>query len=74
MVPEEHPFLIALEAERWIFMSITAPAEPGIESSLTQMHSSRIAALTNDDRLMNLRLRNPKSSKHMVALPWEDAE
>jgi hypothetical protein len=35
---------------------------------------TRLAALTNDDRLMDLRLRDPNSSKNMVALPWEDAE
>jgi len=32
------------------------------------------AALANDDRLMDLRLSNLNSLKHMVALPWEDAE
>lgn len=53
-------------------MSITTPAVPGSESSLTQTHSSR--ALINDDRLMDLRFRNPNSSQHLVALPWEDAE
>ncbi len=74
MVPEEHHFLIALEADRWTFMSRTAPAEPRIESSLMQTPSSRIAALTIDERLTNLRLHDPNSSKHMVSLPWEDAE
>jgi hypothetical protein len=71
---DEHPLLIALEADRWIFMPRTAPVEPGIESSLTQTPSSRIAALTIGDRLTNLRLRAKNSSKNMVALPWEDAE
>jgi hypothetical protein len=38
---QEHPLLIALEADRRTFMSRTAPAQPGVESSRTQMHSSR---------------------------------
>jgi hypothetical protein len=49
-------------------MPITATAEPGVESSLAQTRSSRFTALTNDDRLMDLRLRDPHSSKNMVAL------
>jgi len=73
-VPEEYPLLIALEAETWTFMPITAPAEPGIESSLTQTPSSRIASLTIDDRLTDIRFRDPNSWKNMASLPWEDAE
>jgi hypothetical protein len=70
----EHPLLIALEAERWTFMPISATAKPGIVSSLTQNHSSQIAALPIDERLTNLRLRGPNSSKNIVSLLWEDAE
>ena len=50
-------------------MPITATAKPGIESSLMQIRSPRIAALTIDDRLTNLRLRDPNSSKNIVSLP-----
>ena len=71
---EEYPLLIALEADRWTLMSIHHTSEPGIESSLTPTHSSQIARLTIDERLTNLRLRDPNLSKHMVSLPWEDAE
>ena len=72
---EEHPLLIALEADRWTLMSINHTSQPGIESSRTQTPSSRIAALTNHrERLTNRRWRDPNSSTHMVALPWEDAE
>lgn len=42
--------------------------------SYTDVIVSRIAALTLDERLTNLRLRDPNSSKNMVSLPWEDAE
>ena len=33
-----------------------------------------VLTATNDDRLMDRRLRNSNSSTHVVALPWEDAE
>jgi hypothetical protein len=55
-------------------MPISATAKPGIVSSLTQNHSSQIAALPIDERLTNLRLRGPNSSKNIVSLLWEDAE
>ncbi|OQW30796.1 MAG: hypothetical protein A4E19_08570 [Nitrospira sp. SG-bin1] len=57
---QEHPLLIALEAERWMFMSRTTPAEPGIKSSLTQTSSSRIASLTIDNRLTDLQIARPQ--------------
>ena len=71
---EEHPLLIALEADRRILMSINHTSRTGDRAEFYQTPSSRIAALTIDDRLMSRRLRNPNSSTHMVALPWEDAE
>ena len=36
---QEHPLRIALEAERWAFMSRTAPAEPGVESHVDALGS-----------------------------------
>ena len=71
---EEYPLLIALEVDRWTLMPRTAPAEPGVDSSLTKTHSSRLAALTIDGRQTASRLRDPNSSKNMVSLPWEDDE
>jgi len=73
-VQEEYPLLIALEAERWTLMPITATAEPEGDSSRTQMHASHLASLTIDERLTDLRLRDPNSSKNMVSVPWEDDE
>src|SRR6185437_11226638 len=73
-VREEHPLLIALEADWWTLMPRTAIVEPGVDSSLTRTHSSRLAALTIDERLTDSRFRDPNSSKNMVSLPWEDAE
>src|SRR5574337_1051436 len=73
-VEEEHPLLIALEAERWTLMPRTAPAEPGVDSSSTKTQSSRLASLIIGDRLTDIRFRDPNSSKNMVSLPWEDAE
>ena len=66
---EEYPLLIALEAERWTLMPITATAEPEGDSSRTQMHASHLASLTIDERLTDL-----NSSKNMVSVPWEDDE
>jgi hypothetical protein len=66
---EEHPLLVALEEDRRTLMPRTATAESGVESNRTQVRSSRIAALTIDEGLTDLRLRNPHSSQHMVALP-----
>ena len=66
--------MIALEADRWTFMPITATAEPGVDSSITKTQSSRIAALTIDDSLTDIRFRDPNSSKRMFSLPWEGIE
>ena len=71
---EAHPLLSALEADRWILMSRNQTRRAGVELSLIQTGSSRVASLTIDDRLTNLRVRDPNSSQNMVALPWEDAE
>ncbi|MDI3464686.1 MAG: hypothetical protein OJF50_003507 [Nitrospira sp.] len=70
MMREEYPLLIALEADRWTLMPRTATAEPGGDSSRTMTHSSRLAALTIDDRLTDIRFRDSNSSKNMVSLPW----
>jgi hypothetical protein len=55
-------------------MPIAATAEPGVDSSITKRHSSRLTSLTFDDRLTDIRFRDPNSSKNMVPLPWEDDE
>ena len=71
---EEHPLLIALEAERRTRMSRNYTSRTGdrVESYADAIVSDRRADF--DDRLTNRRWRDPNSSTHMVALPWEDAE
>ena len=72
---EEHHLMIALEADIWILMSITATGEPGVDSSAMQTQASRITPLTIDDTLTHIRgYRDPNSSKRMFSLPWEGDE
>ncbi|MDI3464692.1 MAG: hypothetical protein OJF50_003513 [Nitrospira sp.] len=71
---EEYPLLIALEADGWTLMPRTATAGPRVDSSSMKAQSSRIASLTIDDLLTDIRFRDSNSSKNMVALPWEDDE
>ncbi len=66
--------MIALEADRWALMPIAATAESGADVSIAKTQSSRIASLTIDDRLTDLRFRDHKSSNRMVSLPWEGDE
>ncbi|MDK2742573.1 MAG: hypothetical protein H8K03_07785 [Nitrospira sp.] len=68
---EEYPLLIALGGGS---MEVHAKHRNRRSGSRVVRRRTRLAALTNDDRLMDLRLRDPNSSKNMVALPWEDAE
>ncbi len=71
---EEHPLMIALEADSWTLMPITATAEPGVDSSITKTQSSRIASLTIDDLPTDIKFRDPNSSKNMFSLPLEGNE
>ncbi|MGZ8382333.1 MAG: hypothetical protein ACXWWH_12180 [Nitrospira sp.] len=71
---EEHPLMIALEADSWTLMPITATAEPGIDSGITKTQSSRIATLTIDDIPTDIKFRDPHSSKNMFSLPLEGNE
>ena len=57
---EEHPLLIALEADRRIFMPRIATAKPRDVSSLRQIPSFWIATLTVDDRLTDLQIARSK--------------
>jgi hypothetical protein len=66
--------VIALEVDVWILMPIAATGEPGIDSGTTKTQSSRIAPLTIDDILTDIRYREPNSSKSMFSLPWEGIE
>lgn len=66
--------MIALEADSWTLMPITATAESGADLSITKTQSSRIASLTIDERLTDIRFRDHKSSNRMVSLPWEGDE
>ena len=72
---EEHHLMIALEADIWILMSITATGESGVDSSAMKTKTSRIAPLTIDDTLTHIRgYHDPNSSKRMFSLPWENDE
>lgn len=66
--------MVALEADMWTLMSITATAESGVDSSITKMLSSRVASLSIDDILMDIKFRDSNSSKNMFSLPWEGDE
>lgn len=66
--------MIALEADNWILMPITATAETGVDSSITKTQSSRIALLTIDEIPTDITFRDPNSSKRMFSLPWEGDE
>jgi hypothetical protein len=66
--------MIALGADMWTLMPIAATGEPGLDSGVTKAQSSRIASLTIDDILTDIRFRDPNSSKRMFSLPWEGDE
>jgi hypothetical protein len=69
----EHPLLIALEAERWTLMSMYHTSRTGdrVESHADALVSDRLADRRETDESQ---IARPHSSKHMVSLPWEDAE
>lgn len=71
---EEHPRMIALEAEIWTFMRLTAAAEPGIGFGGTPTKAPCIGPLTIDEIPADLTSRDPHSSKTMFSLPWEGDE
>ncbi len=58
--------MIALEAERWTLMPITATAEPGVGSGVTKTEASRIAPLTIDEILTDIKFRDPNSLKKNI--------
>jgi hypothetical protein len=66
--------MIALEADNWTLMPITATAEPGINSGVTKTRSSRIASLAITGRLTDLRFCDQNSSKNMFSLLLEGNE
>jgi hypothetical protein len=66
--------MIALEADIWNLMPITATAETGVDSGITKTLSSRIATLTIDEIPTDSKFRDPHSSKRMFSLPWEGDE
>ncbi|TKB59758.1 MAG: hypothetical protein E8D48_14465 [Nitrospira sp.] len=71
---EEHPLLIALEADRWTLMSRNYTSRTGdrVESYADAIVSDR---LTDHRREIDKSpIAHSNSSTHMVALPWEDAE
>jgi hypothetical protein len=61
--------MIALEADSWILVPITATAEPRVDSTITKTQSSGTASLIIDDLLTDIRFRDPISSKNMLSLP-----
>ncbi len=66
--------MIALEADMWTLMSITAATEPGVDSSITKTQSSRIVPPAIGEIPTDIRFRGPNSSKNMFSLPWEGDE
>ena len=61
--------MIALEADIWTLMPITATGEPGIDSGVMKTQASRIAPLTVDEILTDIKFRDTNSSKKMFSLP-----
>ncbi|MGC4096062.1 MAG: hypothetical protein QM706_03010 [Nitrospira sp.] len=68
---EEYPLLIALRGG-WV--DAHAKNHNRRTGGRVIRRGSRLAALTIDDRLMDFKLRDPNSSKNMVALSLEDDE
>ncbi|NGZ97822.1 MAG: hypothetical protein CV089_17160 [Nitrospira sp. WS110] len=66
---QEHPLVIALEADTWTLMPITATGEPGFDSGVTKTKLSRIAPLTIDEISTDMKFYDPHSSKSMFSLP-----
>ncbi len=66
--------MIALEADIWTLMPITATGEPGTDSGITKRLSSRITPLTIDEIPTDIKFCDPHSSKRMFSLPWEGDE
>jgi hypothetical protein len=66
--------MIALEADMWTLMPITATGEPGVDSRVMKAQPSRIAPLSIDEIPTDIKFRDPDSSKRMFSLPWEGIE
>jgi hypothetical protein len=66
--------MIALEADMWTLMPITATGEPGLDSRVMKAQPSRIAPLTIDEIPTDIKFRDQNSSKKMFSLPWEGIE
>jgi hypothetical protein len=71
---EEYPLLIALRGGSVDAYARMQLPDRGGESSRVSRRRTRLAAPTNDDRLIDRRLRGPHSSKNMVALSLEGNE
>jgi hypothetical protein len=67
---EEYPLLIALRGGWVDAYAKTATAESGVESH----EGALVSPCGTDHRMTDLRLRDPHSSKNMVALSLEDDE
>jgi len=52
--------MIALEADSWTLMPITATAEPWGDVSITKTQSSRVASVTIDDLPTDIKIWRPK--------------
>ena len=66
--------MIALEADMWTLMPITATGEPWVDSGIMKTKPSRIAPLTIDEIPTDIKFRDPYSSRSMFSLPWEGDE
>ncbi len=66
--------MIALEADIWTLMPLTATGESGFDSGIMKTKPFRIAPLTIDEIPTAIKFREPHSSKSMFSLPWEGDE
>jgi hypothetical protein len=66
--------MIALEADSWTLMPITATAEPWADLSITKTQSSRVTSVTTDDLPTDIKFGDQNSSKNMFSLPLEGNE
>ena len=66
--------MIALEADSWTFMPITATAEPWGDLSITKTQSSRVASVTIDDLPTDIKFGDQNSSTSMFSLSLEGNE
>jgi len=66
--------MIALEADSWTLMPITATAEPWADLSITKTQLFRVTSVPTDDLPTDIKFGDQNSSMNMFSLPLEGNE